>query len=123
MADRNNGTKPHEEALDAFNTVFFAVSARPRLTYADSGFAVEQNYTPGGQMLLLWHIAASFADLLQSEDRSRIKICRHDDCEYVFFDSSKNKSRRWCDDKVCGNILKARRFRSRQKAEAGKAKT
>jgi predicted RNA-binding Zn ribbon-like protein len=33
----------------------------------------------------------------------------------MFVDTSKNHSRRWCDMKVCGNRVKARKFYRRQK--------
>ena len=37
-------------------------------------------------------------------------------CSWLFLDMSKNRSRRWCDMKVCGNRAKARRFSARYRA-------
>jgi predicted RNA-binding Zn ribbon-like protein len=62
----------------------------------------------------LHEIAASFAKVLSSEDKMRIKICENAECGWVFYDESKNKTRRWC-GAACGNLIKVREFRKRQK--------
>lgn len=62
----------------------------------------------------LHEIAASFAKVISSEDKTRIKICENADCGWVFYDESKNKTRRWCGP-ACGNLIKVREFRKRQK--------
>ena len=66
---------------------------------------------------LLWPIALSAAELLTSEDRERVKECAADRCNWLFLDRSRNRSRRWCDMKDCGNRAKARRFQSRQRVK------
>jgi len=35
---------------------------------------------------------------------------------WAFYDESKNRSRRWCSAAECGNLIKVRRFRERQRA-------
>jgi predicted RNA-binding Zn ribbon-like protein len=45
----------------------------------------------------------------------RLKICSSDECEWSYYDKSKNKSRNWC-EYGCGNKLKMRAYRARQKA-------
>lgn len=67
----------------------------------------------------LWPIARSAADLLAEGELARVKQCTSDDCAWLFVDLSKNKSRRWCDMKDCGNRAKARRHYHRQKRAAG----
>ena len=49
---------------------------------------------------------------------SRLKACALDDCEWAFFNHTKNASGRWCDMAVCGNRAKARAFRERHSASA-----
>jgi predicted RNA-binding Zn ribbon-like protein len=73
-----------------------------------------------GRFRLAWSSDSRFAktvrssvELLTSDDASRIRMCAADDCEWLFLDRSKNRSRRWCDMKVCGNRVKARRFYAR----------
>jgi predicted RNA-binding Zn ribbon-like protein len=43
----------------------------------------------------------------------RLKICPADDCRWAFYDTSRNRSRRWCSMEVCGNRNKVRAFRDR----------
>jgi predicted RNA-binding Zn ribbon-like protein len=49
----------------------------------------------------------------------RVKACVADDCLWAFYDSSRNRSGRWCDMAVCGNREKVRTYRSRQPGAAG----
>jgi predicted RNA-binding Zn ribbon-like protein len=44
----------------------------------------------------------------------RVKACVADDCRWAFYDSSRNRSGRWCDMAVCGNREKVRTYRSKQ---------
>jgi len=46
---------------------------------------------------------------------ARVKICREDTCQAVFFDQSKNQSKTWCSMGICGNRNKTRSYRSRQR--------
>ena len=48
----------------------------------------------------------------------RIKICLAEDCRWVFYDRSRNRSRTWCSMQVCGNREKARNWRERARAIA-----
>lgn len=45
----------------------------------------------------------------------RLKICPN--CQWLFLDRSRNRSRTWCDMTVCGNRVKANRHYRRQKKE------
>jgi predicted RNA-binding Zn ribbon-like protein len=46
----------------------------------------------------------------------RLKACRLDSCQWVFYDHTKNHSGAWCTMDVCGNRAKARAYRGRQAA-------
>jgi predicted RNA-binding Zn ribbon-like protein len=46
---------------------------------------------------------------------SRLKICANSDCQWAFYDASRNRRGTWCEMSVCGNRLKNRRFRARRK--------
>ncbi|HZP20974.1 MAG TPA: ABATE domain-containing protein [Bauldia sp.] len=54
-------------------------------------------------------IVWSMIDLLGARDFDRLKQCP--ECGWLFFDHSKNNSRRWCDMATCGNRTKLRRHR------------
>jgi predicted RNA-binding Zn ribbon-like protein len=57
---------------------------------------------------VLGPIALSAVGLLRESDPKRIKQCPGEHCGWVFFDMTKNASRRWCEMKVCGNRTKAK---------------
>jgi predicted RNA-binding Zn ribbon-like protein len=66
---------------------------------------------------LLWPPVQSAVDLLTGGELDRVKMCDNDPCSWLFLDSSRNRSRRWCDMKDCGNRAKARRHYARRKAQ------
>lgn len=45
----------------------------------------------------------------------RLKICPADDCQWAFYDASKNRTRVWCAMGVCGNRTKTRAYRARKR--------
>jgi predicted RNA-binding Zn ribbon-like protein len=45
---------------------------------------------------------------------ARLKLCANSECEWAFFDRSRNRQGAWCTMAVCGNRLKNRRFRARE---------
>ena len=76
-------------------------------SWADSGEALDR---------MLWPVVRSAADLLVSEDAKRVRRCSGQNCDWLFLDTSRNHSRRWCDMRGCGNREKARRHYARKKA-------
>ena len=64
--------------------------------------------------LPVWILALQTSALLTSAAMDRLRSCQTETCRWLFLDTSKNHSRRWCDMKVCGNRMKARRFQARQ---------
>jgi predicted RNA-binding Zn ribbon-like protein len=67
---------------------------------------------------MLWPVLRSAADLLASEDRERVGQCADDrGCGWLFFDASRNRSRRWCNMEDCGNRAKARRHYARARVQ------
>lgn len=43
----------------------------------------------------------------------RLKVCPNDECRWAFWDSSRNRSGRWCTMSLCGNQAKVRAHRQR----------
>jgi predicted RNA-binding Zn ribbon-like protein len=68
---------------------------------------------------MLGRVLVSAVELLTSPRRERVRSCGADDCLWLFLDTSKNASRRWCDMNQCGNRTKARRFYRRQRESEG----
>lgn len=63
-----------------------------------------------GRLLAVVHTA------MQDGTWDRLKICAADECRWVFYDASKNRSGSWCSMQTCGNRAKVRVHRSKQRA-------
>lgn len=55
-------------------------------------------------------LAQHALELLVADQPPRLHACSADTCRWLFLDTSKNRTRRWCDMKTCGNRAKARRY-------------
>jgi len=58
----------------------------------------------------MWAAALDAARILTSADAARVRQCGDAECGWFFLDTSRNRTRRWCSMKACGNRNKARRF-------------
>jgi predicted RNA-binding Zn ribbon-like protein len=68
----------------------------------------------------LWPLVRAAANLLTAPDLlARVGQCADDrGCGWLFLDTSKNRSRRWCDINDCGNRAKQRRHYARTKGSS-----
>ncbi|GEK79851.1 CGNR zinc finger domain-containing protein [Agrococcus baldri] len=58
------------------------------------------------------HAAMAFVDLVRTDDTARCKRCGDDRCERLFFDQSRNRSRRFCST-TCQSRTNVAAFRAR----------
>ncbi len=93
--------------------------ALPRLKVIPSGDTYHWSWVVGQDDLdyMLWPVVRSAADLLTSDDLRRVRRCAREGCDWLFVDSSKNHSRRWCTMNVCGSRVKARRYYRRRRGK------
>lgn len=49
----------------------------------------------------------------------RLKICENPDCQWAFYDNSRNRSGNWCRMGLCGNRIKNRAYRERHRSDSG----
>jgi predicted RNA-binding Zn ribbon-like protein len=106
--------KPEPAYLSLLNDELRVAREAERLVFKKPVFTWQWNRigTPLDRVLHL--VARSAAELLTMDDFSRLHRCRGSDCGWIFLDSSKNRRRRWCDMRDCGNLDKVRKFRRRQ---------
>jgi predicted RNA-binding Zn ribbon-like protein len=67
----------------------------------------------GGVPGALGRMLAIVAAAQEEGTWARLKACLADDCQWAFFDRSRNRSAVWCDMKICGNRRKVRSYRER----------
>jgi predicted RNA-binding Zn ribbon-like protein len=107
----NNGIPVDEPAAVA---TLDAAARRAGLTVRfDTGGAIR--LVPGrrGVQGALGSVLAAAAEAMADGSWQRLKACRADTCRWAFVDHARNRSRQWCDMRVCGNREKVRAFRER----------
>jgi len=110
----------HDQAqanlADLVNQLLGDSGARPRLVDHGGGWGWHLHVT-GHDAALQHRIAAqagfAFADLVRLGEADRLRRCEAPDCQAVFVDLSKNRSRRYCDTGNCGNRQHVAAYRER----------
>ena len=100
--------------LETLNEYLRSRPVQPRLSRQDGQYQLELLPRATGVEAWLFAVAASFSHFLVSQDPSRLKCCGNQDCAWVFFDTTRSRTRRWCATS-CGDLIKVREFRQRHK--------
>jgi predicted RNA-binding Zn ribbon-like protein len=102
---------PPSSDLKSLSDAAVDAASHRRLVPHAGGFIWEWHASAGEALdRLLWPIARSAEELLISDRFRSVRECAADTCGWLFLDTSRSQSRRWCDMRVCGNRAKARRF-------------
>ena len=106
---------PPPADLATLNSLLSQTLPHLRLIPSGKGFAWGWARTETDLEGVFWPVVYSAAELLTSEKLARLGQCAGEDCGWLFLDTSRNHSRRWCEMQHCGNRVKARRhYRRRQ---------
>jgi predicted RNA-binding Zn ribbon-like protein len=111
------GRVPSAPVLDTISEFLAAAYAHGRLVPHD-GALQWVAATDDDLDRVLWEVGRAAGRLVLSPRLGRVRACAAGDCGWWFVDDTKNRSRRWCDMKLCGNREKLRRFRAHQKKGA-----
>ncbi len=116
LAERGNSSEMvRNDALSEINRVLGRSAVTRRLEWrADGSFT--RAFVPVGDAFagLMIPIVESVADALIHGELPRVRRCGDPRCPHVFYDSTRNGRRRWCDMSTCGNRAKAARFRAKE---------
>jgi predicted RNA-binding Zn ribbon-like protein len=107
--------KPAEETMAMLNAVLAPAPVIRSLVNTSEGCRIDLVPVRSDWTAVMAEIAADCARTLTTGEGARIRICENPDCRWVFYDETRNRAKRFCDDKLCGNLMKVRRFRARQK--------
>lgn len=108
---------PARTDLATLDAAISEAHAQRRIVFAGGRFAWRWNGEASLERLL-WPIAASAASLLlDPELLARLHRCPGPNCGWLFLDTSRNRSRRWCSMRTCGNLVKAHRHYARVRRE------
>lgn len=114
LAERGSTEKARTDTLAEINRILGRSAGTRRLEpKGDGTFA--RSFVPVGDAFagLMIPVVESAADALVIGELARIRRCADGRCPRVFYDSTKNGRRRWCDMATCGNRAKAARHRVR----------
>jgi predicted RNA-binding Zn ribbon-like protein len=92
------------------------VLGRQKVFPVGKGFQWGWFHDEGTLDFMLWPILRSAGDLLTSKEIKKVSQCaRREACDWLFLDTSKNGSRRWCSMSMCGNLEKAKKYYHRKR--------
>ena len=109
---------PADKDLQTLSAMVAEAQKHAQIVPGTNGFRWDWAAKPTNLDCMLWPVVRSAADFLTSDDLDTVRVCASDSCEWLFIDTSKNHSRRWCNMKSCGNREKARRFYTRKKSSS-----
>jgi len=112
----SRGRPPQAADLATFNVELSEALAQSRIVSTAEGFTWDWADAEEALDWMLWPVAHDAAGLLTSEELDRVGQCADDRCGWLFLDTSRNRSRRWCSMEDCGNRAKARRHYKRKRA-------
>jgi predicted RNA-binding Zn ribbon-like protein len=100
------GWPPRQSDIDTLRAELSIARSHERLARSAGNFVWlwEDQRHPLDRVL--WPVSRSAADMLTSADLSRIRQCERRDCGGIFLDTTRNRSRRWCDLCSCGRMPK-----------------
>ncbi|MFG2225646.1 CGNR zinc finger domain-containing protein [Streptomyces sp. NPDC048644] len=108
-------------AVELLNALVASAGTTPQLTDHDGYDWHVHYFAPGASVAD--HLAAdggmALAFLVVAGERERLRYCEAPDCPNAFVDLSRNRSRRYCDSRTCGNRLHVAAYRARRREAAG----
>jgi predicted RNA-binding Zn ribbon-like protein len=108
------GSKPAASELEILGRELSIARGQQKFSLTGGRFAWTWTNPDRALDSILWRVSQSAADLLTSPEFGQVRQCGGPDCGWMFLDTSRNHSRRWCDMKDCGNLAKVRKFRQRR---------
>ena len=106
-------SEPEKKDLGIFSVFYGESISRGQFAKKETHYRTTWSFDDALESLL-WPIIYSAGDLLLSEELGQVKECPG--CGWLFLDTSKNQSRRWCSMDTCGARDKMRRYHKRQSA-------
>jgi predicted RNA-binding Zn ribbon-like protein len=110
-------TQPSQGDINHLKQTYITALSHSELSQTPQAYQWQWPADEGALDTILWAVARAGVDLLCSSGVQRIKECPGaDDCGWLFFDESKNNSRRWCSMEGCGSRVKMRRQYARKRS-------
>jgi predicted RNA-binding Zn ribbon-like protein len=105
------GGQPLASDLELLDREARHAQAERRLAQAPSGYA--WIWLDSSMDAVTFRLAHAAAELLTTPEVSRVKLCRGRNCGWLFLDTSRNGSRKWCSEEDCGTPARVARHRAK----------
>jgi predicted RNA-binding Zn ribbon-like protein len=111
-----HGHAPTPDDLALVARAYGEAIAHATLVVRDSspGFAWSFDESPREVDRVVWPLALSAVELLESSDVDHVRECGGRGCGWLFLDETRNHARRWCVASACGNRERVRRYYARR---------
>jgi predicted RNA-binding Zn ribbon-like protein len=109
------GEAASASSMKTLSACFRIAREQQRLVWKDAKLDWELPRVGTLPELPLWLLSLETLELMTSDALLRLRECGNPECRWLFLDTSKNHTRRWCDMKICGNRMKARRFKAQHR--------
>ena len=110
------GRPPAADLVPAINHALAAGASTLRLERRGTAYATVREVIDPSPAALLAPIAESAAWLLEHGDAALLRKCENGACVRFFYDTTKNRRRRWCSMDACGSRAKAAAYYRRHKS-------
>jgi predicted RNA-binding Zn ribbon-like protein len=104
-----------DAAAQLVNELLARHSAHPHLAHENGAWRLH-HHPAAADVVPMWTAITSdaLARLIGDDQHHRVGVCGAGDCERIYLDTSKNRSRRFCST-TCQNRIKAAAFRQRRR--------
>jgi predicted RNA-binding Zn ribbon-like protein len=104
------------------NAIIAEATTTPHLTDHDGYDWHVHFFAPGARLgeQLAAECGVALAYVVAAGELDRLRVCEAPDCSRVLVDLSRNRCRRYCDSRTCGNRMHVAAYRARQRESAAR---
>ncbi|WP_052723750.1 CGNR zinc finger domain-containing protein [Paenibacillus wulumuqiensis] len=117
---QSEGHQLTSQQIQALNHILEAAAVQRHLVMEADRPVIHYRQLGDDWQSVAAEVAAHFVHTLREGEGSRIRICDNPDCRWIFYDDTRSRTKKYCDDKLCGNLMKVRRFRAKKRASQNK---
>ena len=107
-------SEPNQKDMETFIAFYAEAISHGQFVKKDQSYATSWRVDEEFESVL-WPVIYSAGELLLSNELAHVKECPG--CGWLFLDTSKNQSRRWCSMNTCGARDKMRRYHRKRRTQ------
>lgn len=108
-----NHTIPQKD-IEIINTYLKLGKSEEVLYFQDSAFHKKVVSRSSAANWMIYRVTSSLVELITNYPLDYLRKCANPECDWFFYDVSKNHTRKWCENR-CASRIKVRRHRAAKK--------